>query len=403
MYVPLPIDQITLGEPLPVDIWDPEGRLLLRKGHAIRDAHQREWLAMHNPQVKADEFRHWTYRYNAAIDRALRSNQPLEKIAGVARPMGLDDETAEAQPDVRPVEDIWADLHASLTLLLHQGEQAHEFTERFIRIERRMNMLLRARVDDSLFVLAQMLLDRSVGYSASHALMCAVIVRLVAQTLGWDAARQRSLQRAAMTMNLGMARLHDELARQDAPLTPEQRRAVLEHPVRGAALLRQLGVRDAQWLALVQEHHEQVGGVGYPRGLVDVAPETQLLRMTDVYVARISPRLTRAGLPAPQAARDVYLDASGMPTLLGASFVKTLGLYLPGTYVELASGELGVVARRGIRANTPLVFAIVGPDGLPRGEPPLRDTADPAYVVRRAIGAEQVKIRIQPSRLLSRL
>lgn len=402
MYVPLPIDEVTLGEPLPVDVWDPHGRLLLRRGNAIRDVHHREWLVMHNPQVRAEDFRHWTFRYTAAIDRALRSDQPLEKIAGVTRPMGFDD-TVDIEPDARPLEEIWADLHASLTLLLHQGEQAQDFTDRFLRIEQRMRTLLRSRVDDSLFVLAQMLFDRTLGYSASHALMCAVIVRLVAQTLGWDAARQRSLQRAALTMNLGMARLHDDLARQDTPLTPEQRRAVLEHPLRGEATLRRLGVRDALWLELVRDHHEQVGGTGYPHGRVDVPPAVQLLHMTDVYVARISPRRTRAGLPAPRAARDVYLDASGMPTPLGASFVKTLGLYLPGTYVELASGETAVVARRGVRANTPLVFAIVGREGLPRGEPPLRDTADRTYEVRRAVPADDVKVRLQPTRLLARL
>lgn len=402
MFVPLPIDEITLGEPLPVDLWDSDGNLLMRRGSVIRDARHREWLARHDPQVKEDEFKLWTYRYTAAIDRALRNNHSLEKIASVARPMGFDD-AVEVEPDERPPEQIWTDLHASLTLLLHQGEQVQDFTDRFVRIEQRMRVLLRSRVDDGLFVLAQMLFDRTLGYSASHALMCAVIVRLVAQTLGWDAARQRSLQRAALTMNLGMARLHDDLARQDAPLSAEQRRAVFEHPVRGEALLRRLGVQDALWLELVRDHHEQLGGTGYPHGRVDVPPPAQLLRMTDVYVARISPRLARTGLPAPRAARDVYLDASGMPTPLGASFVKTLGLYLPGTYVELASGETAVVARRGARANTPLVFAIVGRDGLPRGEPPLRDTADRTYEVRRAVPAEEVKVRLHPTRLLARL
>lgn len=402
MYVPFPIRDIPLGEPLPVHVWDRSGRLLLRKGQIIRDERHREWVAMHDPQVREDEYRAWTYRYTTAIDRALRGNQSLEAIAGVGRPMGFDD-TLELAPDERPVSEIWPDLHAALTLLLHQGEAAQDFVGRFLWIERRMHGVLRTRVDDSLFVLTQMVFDRELGYSACHALLCAVIVRLVGQTLAWDEARLQSLQRAALTMNLGMARLHDDLARQDAPLHPEQRRQVLEHPVRSEAILRRLGVHDALWLELVRDHHEQVGGTGYPHGRTEVGLPAQLLRMADVYVARISPRHARAGLPSPRAARDVYLDASGMPTPLGTAFLKALGLYLPGTYVELASGETAVVARRGRRANTPLVFAIVTRDGWPRGEPPLRDTADPAYEIRRPVLADDIRVRLQPAKLLARL
>jgi len=402
MYVPLPIDDVTLGEPLPVNVWDAQGKLLLRKGNAIRDERHRQWLLMHGPVVKESEFRDWTYRYTTAIDRALRGNQSLESIAGVSRPMGSE-ERVEIEADARPLGEIWPDVHAALTLLLHQGAQAQDFVDRFLRLEQRVQALLKSRVDDSLFVLAQMLFDRGFGYGASHALLSAAVVRLVAQMLQWDDAKLRSLQRAALTMNLGMARLHDDLARQQSPLNPEQRRAVQEHPRRGEAILRQLGVQDALWLELVRDHHEQVGGAGYPQGRSTVSEPTQLLRMADIYVARLSPRHARAGLLAPQAARDVYLDASGVPTPLGSAFIRALGLYLPGTYVELASGELGVVARRGRRANTPLVFAITTREGLPRGEPPLRDTTDRAFEVRRGVPADDVKVRLQPAKLLARL
>ena len=125
MYVPLPIDDITLGEPLPVDVWDGHGQLLLRKGQPVRDERHREWLRLHNAQVKSDEFRDWAYRYTAAIDRALRGEQPLEDIAGVARPMGVAEAPAP-DPEQRPIEEHWADVHEQLTLLLHQGQAVHD-------------------------------------------------------------------------------------------------------------------------------------------------------------------------------------------------------------------------------------------------------------------------------------
>lgn len=146
---------------------------------------------------------------------------------------------------------------------------------------------------------------------------------------------------------------------------------------------------------------KQAGGTGYPQGRAEVGEAAQLLRMIDVYVARISPRRARSGLPSLRAARDVYLDASGAPTPLGTAFIM-LGLYLPGTFVELVNGEVGVVARRGRRANTPLVLAIVtrtpaaGRAAVARHQRTrLRDPP------RR--GAGRGEGRLQPARLLARL
>lgn len=402
MDVPLPIDELTLGEPLPFNVWDARGRLLLRKGAVIRDEREREWLRMHAPTIRRQDHETWRFQYTAALDRALRSNRSLEDIAGVTPPMQFE---APAEPDLeaRALTEVLADLHAALTLLLHQGDRAQDFAGRFVAVDRRLQRLLQRRADDVLFVLVQMLYDRGVGYSASHALTCAAVADLMAQTLAWPAQTRDALRRAALSMNVGMARLHDDLARQDAPLQPEQRRAILEHPLRGEEILRRVGVSDPLWLDLVRQHHELSGGGGYPHGVTEVAEPAQLLRLVDVYAARLSPRLHRPGLPAPRAARDVCFDASGVPTPLGAALVRTLGLYVPGSYVELASGELAVVARRGRRTTAPLVFALTGRDGLPRGEPPLRDTSDPAYEVRHSVAPEQVRIRVAADRLLARL
>ncbi|GAB3186364.1 HD-GYP domain-containing protein [Hydrogenophaga aquatica] len=400
MYVPFPLDALELNAPVPVNIWDPKGVLLLRKGEAIRNAQHREYLVLHSPMVVEDEYRAWMYRYTAEIDRRVRGNEALTKIAGVARPMGVENHPAQAE--LTPA-DAWADMHAVLQTLLHQNVTAQDFVTRLVQLDQRLDAQLRTRVDDSLFVLVQLLFDRSVGYSATHALLCAVICRLVGQTVGLSAGELASLCRAALTMNIGMARLHDALTRQTVPLSEEQRADILRHPSEGVSLLRQLGVGDHLWLELVADHHEDASGKGYPAGKrVDGIP-CQLLRMADVYVARISPRQARAGLLPQMAARDVYLGEGGQPNPLGAAFVKTLGLYIPGSYVRLANDEVAVVVRRGRRANAPGVFAIVGRHGMPLGEPALRDTLEREYEVKASISADEVKVRINVPKLLSRV
>lgn len=396
MLVPFPLDQIALQAPLPVPVWDPNGVLLLRPGDVIRDEAHRETLWGHTPMVDEDDLRKWTYRYTAAIDKMIRDNQRIETIAGATRPMGLQPQRLDAE---RPLVERWADLHAVLSLLLLQGEHAHDFPSRLAQIEQRMHELLATRVDDCLFLLVHQLHGRSLGYSATHALMCAVLCHLVADTLGIDAAHREALARAALTMNMGMSRLHDQLAVRTSGPTDAEQALIRQHPARSMAMLMAHGITDPLWLRLVEGHHgSRSAGAETP-----FAVAAQLLDLSDRYVARLSPRATRRALPPHRAAREAYVSADGQPSAIGAAFVKALGVYLPGTFVRLVQGELAVVVRRGRKANTPMVLTLVGRQGLPLGEPALRDTRDPGFEVATGVVHDEVKVRIQPAKLLGRV
>lgn len=399
MLIPFPDQALELNAEIPVNLWDPKGVLLLRKGEPILDERHREYLLMHSPMVDDDEYRSWTYRYTTQLDRMVRNNQSLSKIASVSRPMGVSDLSAS---EARASVSDWADLQATLTTLLHQNLSAHDFVTRLIQLDQRVERLMQIRIDDSLFTLVQLLFDRSVNYGATHALLSAVACHLVGPVAGVPEQEMPALRRAALTMNIGMARLQDKLSRHQGGLTAEQIHSIRSHPNAGASLLRRLGVGDALWLQLVEDHHEESSGQGYPKGKCELSAALQLLHMVDVFVARISPRAHRPGLLPQVAARNIYLGPDGQPSALGAAFVKTLGLYIPGSYVRLANGEVAVVVRRGRRANTPLVFSIIR-QGMPLGEPVLRDTQERGFEVKSSEPADDIKVRLNAERLLSRL
>jgi hypothetical protein len=69
-----------------------------------------------------------------------------------------------------------------------------------------------------------------------------------------------------------------------------------------------------------------------------------------------------------------------------------VGLYPPGSFVELASGERGIVVARGRRANLPLVAALVAASGAPMGEPALRDTEEKRHAVKGAVSSQVVRV-----------
>jgi HD-GYP domain-containing protein (c-di-GMP phosphodiesterase class II) len=356
-------------------------------------------LLQHSPHAHDDEFKAWTYSYTTQLDRMVRTNQSLNKIAGATRPAELTE--LDVLRDQDPVSS-WPDLHATVSTLLHQGPAIEDFLERLQKVERRMTHLVNAQADNALFMLVQMLFDRRLGYTATHAMLAATACYLVGQSADLSAQEQSTMFRVALTQNLGMARLQDELARQEQPPSPAQKATILAHPARSAMLLRAMGVSDALWLRWLEEHHEAQGGGGYPSGKKNLGVAQQLIHMADIFVGRISPRLSRRGLLPQTAARELYLGPDGQPSPLGALFVKTIGIYPPGSYVQLAGGEVAVVVRRGRRANTPVVFSIVGRQGMPLGEPALRDTTERLYEVKGGVAAEDVRVVINPSKLLNR-
>lgn len=315
----------------------------------------------------------------------------------------IDSEVIHAPPRPDPTE-LWPALHRRLQKLGDGSPgSGADFQSQLTRINNELVQALQWHPDDSLFVLVQMLHDLRHGYSATHALLSAVTCRLTGPSAGIQDERLDALIRAALTMNIGMRELQDRLAHQVQPLDIDQRVQIERHPTEGANLLRRMGVTDETWLSLVENHHETPDGRGYPSRKQVRDPLQYLLRMSDLFVARISPRKSRRALAPNVAVRDLYLEMRDHSGQLGALFAKQMGMYPPGSYVRLQSGETAVVIRRGERVNYPLTVAIADPIGGPLSPPQVRDTQLPGLGIKRYVGPEEVRVRIDLARLLERL
>ena len=110
-YVPLPLDTIPLGAPIPINVWEADGTLLLRKGEVIETERHRINLMAHSPVVLESDFKAWTYSYTTQLDRMVRRNESINKLAEATRPTELS--TAE-QPDNMDPVTAWPDLQAAL-------------------------------------------------------------------------------------------------------------------------------------------------------------------------------------------------------------------------------------------------------------------------------------------------
>lgn len=401
-FVLLSPQQLPLDEPLPFNLYDLEGQLLLAAHHRLDDPVLRAQLVeraeLQEVQAEERELADWRRRLGQAVLQAMQRNVPLGEIARVRAAQGRAE--AGAALVVAPGEE-WSVLVGALESALREAHPERDWLERVERVRQRLRRLSTHRFDEALCHLIYQGGRHADSYSSHQSLRCMLVAGEAARALGWDEPRVVSLESAALTMNVAMRQLQDTLARAGAEVDVPARVQIARHAAEGARLLADSGLADTLWLEAVRLHHHD-GLRALPLSLLSPAQQLAvLLRRVDIFCAKLSRRSSRGPMNALQAAREACLGTDGRPDDVGAALLKAVGLYPPGSFVELASGERGVVRSRGARADQPLVAALTNAQGLALGEPVLRDTAQPRFAVRGAVHPDTVRVQPPLAKLMA--
>lgn len=372
--VPLPQvrDLLQIGHALPFRVLDSQERLLLGEGQVLLDEAQFDALLERGA---------WAERSRVEGERIAR--------AGAAR--------ALATAPQLSLFDRWERLlwqFDKLSRALIRREQPGSAVLPFCAT---LQALVNRDPDVALFLCVRQEDRRFALYPLRHSIHCAVLATLTARQLGWEEAKCAMLGHAALTMNLSVFELQALMAEQDTPPTKKQLEQIRAHPQASVALLRAAGVDDEDWLAAVSDHHEHVGGGGYPLGHADVGAAAQVLRAADVYMAKISPRAKRPPMVPQTATRQWFAQHPGDP--LAMAMVKAVGVHPPGSLVQLKSGEVGIAIRRPATGTHPLVATLSDRNGRPNGQTHRRDTAQPEFAVAGPLQDGSAFPRVVPERV----
>ena len=386
-YVPLPIHMIELGKPIPIDVWAPSGKLLLKRGQTIISEQHKEVLHAHQASTTASDANAWQKSYERTIRAMLKDGVDTKIIARTYMPAEIWESDYGSG---REASASWMDLREILLGLLYQGPTASSPLARLEGIELRALDLLDNDPEECLFVLFQALADLTLGYSATHALLSAVVCELTTEKLGLPECARRVLFRSALTMNIGMARAQGTLAQQHSAPNEDQRKLIKDHPPMSFEILQSYGVEDEDHLDIVHWHHELNESSGLERNLMN----RRILRMADSFVAKMAPRKTRQAMSPLGAAKSLFLASGSDAEKIGSAMASAIGFYPPGTYVQLANGEKAVSVARGLRATHPHVLSIINAAGMPLSTYLYRDTADAQFAIRSPVNAESIKVKV---------
>ena len=394
--VPVSTDSIRIGQPLPFPLMDKAGVLLAHRSFVITS--RSDLLDFANRggglfiDVADSEAHHRAYV--GQLNDMVSDGRSLGEIA--------DAKISAAKAEIREADNIdrpdWLDLQTQGNSLLRDS-QSSLFMERLERLYQQLHVQSHRNADGTLFALFHLSTTETRMYSATHAMLVTVMCGLAARdVLNWPPEVEAMVCKAALTMNVGMTELQDRLAMQTDPVTPAQRKQIDEHPVRSMERLMAMGVTDAIWLQAVAQHHTQAPG---PLGTRPPAERlARLIQRADMFAARLAPRASRVPVAPAAAMQACYFDENRQMDEAGAALIKAVGIYQPGSYVRLASEEVGVVIKRGLNTTTPKVAVLINRAGMPTGEPMVRDTSLADYKVMASVPHRDVRVQINLERLL---
>lgn len=368
----LPRSKVQIGIPLPWNVYDVGGLLLLSRGHVVQDENQLDQLLLRGAFVDAEAVR--------VVER--------EKILPEATP---------ARPVAPPnLFALWDQTADALRALFNSKDDQPDFAGRVDQFAHHILKLLDLNPDASIYRTVRQDNAQNINYGYSHAIHTAVLCILMARHLQWSKNRMMSLVKAGLTMNITILDLQGQMAGQEVPMRDSQRLMIQQHPDQAVALLKKVGVTDADWLEAIAQHHERPDGSGYPVAATEICEMAVALRVADVFMAKISPRASRAALSPQEAVRQLYREDSG--GALSTTVVKSFGIYPPGDFVKLASGESGIVVHRTANAHAPIVAVITDKAGRPIPQTILQDSGQAPYAIVGKYTNKAMLKRLPPER-----
>ncbi|GIU02424.1 HD family phosphohydrolase [Shewanella algidipiscicola] len=179
-----------------------------------------------------------------------------------------------------------------------------------------------------------------------HSLNVALLSMMVAKELEWSRNDIEAVGLGALFHDTGKLKVPTQLMRKKTPLTQPEMNFIKQHPTMGVGLLRLADNFPSSALDIVRDHHELLDGSGYPRGLTEegIGLPTQLVAAVNLYDQLCHPDgQIKARTPYAALAHIYKNYKQKLNQAAIGKLIKMLGIYPPGSIVELSSGQFAMV------------------------------------------------------------
>ncbi len=221
-------------------------------------------------------------------------------------------------------------------------------------------------------------LPESVYTPYAHSLNVMVLSLSLARTHGLTGGSLRQVALGALLHDVGLIQVPPKITKSTTALSPAEQKVYETHPTIGGKLVRQIGVIDERVIDIIEMHHEMLDGSGYPGGIDEkkISLAVRIVSIANSYDNLCNPRESEKSLTPKQAMAILYSRYPGrLDQVLLENFVKTMGIYPPGTVVQLSDDSVALVVSVDTENLLKPVVLIYNPD-IPKDEAFLMDLAD---------------------------
>ena len=200
------------------------------------------------------------------------------------------------------------------------------------------------RNDDALLLLTK--LKHKDEYTAEHCLNVSILSAAFGKRLGLLEEEIRTLGLCGLLHDIGKAKVPTEILQKPGALTPEEHAIMQNHANWGRDMLMALPKVVHATIDVAYNHHERLDGKGYPRGLEDyqIPYFAKIVAIVDTYDAITSNRVYDRGRSSMEALEIIHrFRGTQIDPDLAREFVQMIGIYPPGSIVEMKTGEVAIV------------------------------------------------------------
>lgn len=179
-----------------------------------------------------------------------------------------------------------------------------------------------------------------------HALNVLVLSMLLGTQAGLDREALRTLGLGALLHDIGKVRVPTQILLKATPLSGPEQALYRMHARYGTELTQAIGSFTPVVLDIIGQHHEFLDGSGYPerRQGGQIQRAVRIVTLVNLYDNLCNPpNIADAMIPKAALSTLFTRYKHQLDPELVALFIRTLGIFPPGTVVRLSDGSVGMV------------------------------------------------------------
>ncbi|MDQ5904913.1 MAG: hypothetical protein QG672_2507 [Pseudomonadota bacterium] len=213
-----------------------------------------------------------------------------------------------------------------------------------------------------------------------HSLQVMTLSLLTGKRLELSETELQDLATAALFRDAGIGRLQDSVRMSAGGGSRIEQEAYQSHVLYSVEMAKSSSAVSKPALAAILTHHEAFNGTGYPKKLAgeDIPLLGRILAVADRYDYLVNPTASPLGMtPAEALAKLFQQEGARFDKRVLHAFAKSIGIYPPGSIVQLSDSRYGIV----IGVNTDALMCpsvLVYEPSVPKSQAPVVDLLETA-------------------------